>query len=315
MLQHSSDGVLSHVWLLFNTVLNLWNNVQNLIPRVDDIVSSLQGAKEEVKKLASRFKNEVDSLANNLAAMAGKLLGLEKRVENLESKKGGSSTDMAAELERLRTILVDLQVKYNQLVEKNQRFEVEMRKKDAGITRLRERLDRVDTSMAETAVQLSDIGVPSPSQATTSCNGTLLWRIDDFNKKRREAVNGTQIAIYSPHFYTSQFGYKMCARIYMNGDGFGKNTHISLFFVVMKGEYDALLPWPFQKKITMMLLDQNNGEHMIDAFRSDPESSSFQRPKNNMNVASGSPLFMPLNGLSNRGYVKDDTMFIKIIVD
>ena len=315
MLQHSSDGVLSHVWLLFNTVLNLWNNVQNLIPRVDDIVSSLQGAKEEVKKLASRFKNEVDSLANNLAAMAGKLLGLEKRVENLESKKGGSSTDMAAELERLRTILVDLQVKYNQLVEKNQRFEVEMRKKDAGITRLRERLDRVDTSMAETAVQLSDIGVPSPSQATTSCNGTLLWRIDDFNKKRREAVNGTQIAIYSPHFYTSQFGYKMCARIYMNGDGFGKNTHISLFFVVMKGEYDALLPWPFQKKITMMLLDQNNGEHMIDAFRSDPESSSFQRPKNNMNVASGSPLFMPLNGLTNRTYVKDDAMFIKIIVD
>ena len=315
MLQHSSDGVLSHVWLLFNTVLNLWNNVQNLIPRVDDIVSSLQGAKEEVKKLASRFKNEVDSLANNLAAMAGKLLGLEKRVENLESKKGGSSTDMAAELERLRTILVDLQVKYNQLVEKNQRFEVEMRKKDAGITRLRERLDRVDTSMAETAVQLSDIGVPSPSQATTSCNGTLLWRIDDFNKKRREAVNGTQIAIYSPHFYTSQFGYKMCARIYMNGDGFGKNTHISLFFVVMKGEHDALLPWPFQKKITMMLLDQNNGEHMIDAFRSDPESSSFQRPKNNMNVASGSPLFMPLNGLTNRTYVKDDAMFIKIIVD
>ena len=101
----------------------------------------------------------------------------------------------------------------------------------------------------------------------------------------------------------------------MNGDGFGKGTYISLFFVVMKGDYDALLPWPFQKKITMMLLDQSNGEHMIDAFRSDPESSSFQRPKNNMNVASGSPLFMALNGLSNRAYVKDDTMFVKIIVD
>ena len=71
----------------------------------------------------------------------------------------------------------------------------------------------------------------------------------------------------------------------------------------MKGECDALLPWPFQKKITMMLLDQNNGEHMIDAFRADHESSSFQRPKNNMNVASGNPLFMPLNGLSNRTYV------------
>ena len=121
-----------------------------------------------------------------------------------------------------------------------------------------------------------------------SCNGTLLWKIDGFASKRQNAIRGLQTFLDSRPFFTSQEGYKMRARIYMNGDGIGKNTHVSLFFVVMKGEYDALLPWPFQKKITMMLLDQNNGEHMIDAFRSDPESSSFQRPKNNMNVASGS---------------------------
>lgn len=34
------------------------------------------------------------------------------------------------------------------------------------------------------------------------------------------------------------------------GDGNGKNTHVSLFFVVMKGDFDALLPWPFQQKVT-----------------------------------------------------------------
>ena len=176
-------------------------------------------------------------------------------------------------------------------------------------------MDQVDHSQALTTVKLSEIDLSGQGQAVTSANGTLLWKIDSFTRLRQDAVSGVQSAIYSPHFYSSQFGYKMCARVYMNGDGFGKNTHISLFFVVMKGDFDALLPWPFQKKITMMLLDQNNGEHMIDAFRADHESSSFQRPKNNMNVASGSPLFMPLNGLSNRTYVKDETMFIKIIVD
>jgi hypothetical protein len=76
-----------------------------------------------------------------------------------------------------------------------------------------------------------------------------------------------------------------------------------------------LQTWPFQKKITMMLLDQGNGDHMIDAFNSDPQSSSFQRPKSDMNIASGSPLFMPLDSLSNRQYIKDDVMFVKIIVD
>jgi hypothetical protein len=84
----------------------------------------------------------------------------------------------------------------------------------------------------------------------------------------------------------------------MNGDDFGKGSHLSLFFVVMKGDYDAVQTWPFQKKITMMLLDQGNEDHMIDAFNSDPQSSSFQRPKSDMNIASGSPLSMPLDSLS-----------------
>ena len=40
----------------------------------------------------------------------------------------------------------------------------------------------------------------------------------------------------------------------------------------------------------MMLLDQGNGDHMIDhEFHSDHQSSSFQRPKSDMNIASGSP--------------------------
>jgi len=44
-------------------------------------------------------------------------------------------------------------------------------------------------------------------------------------------------------------GYKMCARLYLNGDGMGKGTHVSLFFVVMRGAYDALLKWPFRQKV------------------------------------------------------------------
>ena len=40
----------------------------------------------------------------------------------------------------------------------------------------------------------------------------------------------------------------MCIRAYLNGDGIGENTHLSLFFVIMKGEYDPLLVWPFDYK-------------------------------------------------------------------
>lgn len=50
-------------------------------------------------------------------------------------------------------------------------------------------------------------------------------------------------------FYTAKYGYKLCLRLYLNGDGTGKKTHLSLFIVIMKGEYDALLPWPFRNKV------------------------------------------------------------------
>ena len=109
----------------------------------------------------------------------------------------------------------------------------------------------------------------------------------------------------------------MCARIYLNGDGMGKGSHISLFFVVMRSPYDALLRWPFRQKVTLMLLDQNQRDHVVEAFRPDPSSSSFKRPTSDMNIASGCPLFMPLSQLDSQShaYVKEDSIFIKVVVD
>jgi hypothetical protein len=42
-----------------------------------------------------------------------------------------------------------------------------------------------------------------------------------------------------------------------------RRTHLSLFFVVMRSEYDALLPWPFHQKVTLLLLDQDKGARHI----------------------------------------------------
>ncbi|KAG5840983.1 TNF receptor-associated factor 1 [Anguilla anguilla] len=155
------------------------------------------------------------------------------------------------------------------------------------------------------------------AQEDVSYNGTFLWRVSDLSRKMNEAASGHRNNLYSPAFYTAQYGFKACMRLYLNGDGVGKGTHISLFFVVMKGEYDALLSWPFKHKVTFFLLDQNQKEHVIDAFKPDLSSSSFHRPVSDMNVASGRPLFFPLAKLRSprHAYVKDDTLFIKCIVD
>ncbi|PFX14199.1 TNF receptor-associated factor 2 [Stylophora pistillata] len=152
-------------------------------------------------------------------------------------------------------------------------------------------------------------------QEFSSYDGQYLWKISDFSRKRNDAVNREDVSVVSPSFSTSRFGYKMCAQIYLNGDGMGRGTHISVYFMVMRGQYDALLPWPFRQKVTFMLLDQDHVEHVTDAFRPDPNSASFQRPRSETNIASGCPMFCALSELNNHAYVRDDTMFVKIIVD
>ena len=178
------------------------------------------------------------------------------------------------------------------------------------------RLDRVEHSMTLHEIQLADQDLKLQILETTSHDGTFLWKIDEFQRRFREAAEGKTISIYSPPFHTSRYGYKLCARVYLNGDGpLGKGKYVSLFTVVMRGEYDALLSWPFQQKITMKLLDQDQISHVTETFRPDPNSLSFQRPCSEMNIASGCPTFCSHSLLRSRGYVRDDTIFIKIIVD
>ena len=64
----------------------------------------------------------------------------------------------------------------------------------------------------------------------------------------KRLITGRTVSLYSQPFYTSWCGYKMCYRLYLNDDVMRKGTYLSLFFVVMRSENDALLPWPFHQR-------------------------------------------------------------------
>ena len=177
------------------------------------------------------------------------------------------------------------------------------------------RLDRNEHQLALHDIQLSEQDMQIQMLEATSYNGTYIWKIDRYSLRFQEAVAGKTLSIYSPPFYVGRFGYKVCARLYPNGDGIGNGTHMSLFFVVMRGEYDALLPWPFLLKFHFRLTDQERIRDAYDAFRPEPNSSSFKRPTSDMNIASGCPTFISHMELRQGGYIRNDTMFIKITVD
>ena len=169
-----------------------------------------------------------------------------------------------------------------------------------------------------------------------SYDGTLIWKITRVQEKMSEyrslyfmkwidfiahlvhAESERQTSIYSPPFYSSPSGYKMRARLYLHGDGNARRTHMSLFFVLMRGSHDAILKFPFNYKVTFCLYDQTSEQrHIIDSFRPDLKSNSFQRPRSDMNIASGIPKFCSLDILRapQNPYVRNDAMFIKIMID
>jgi TNF receptor-associated factor 2/TNF receptor-associated factor 3 len=180
---------------------------------------------------------------------------------------------------------------------------------------LDKKYEELERSNKLLSVRVSELELQLQASLASTHNGAFLWRIPDVARRKRDAIDERITSIYSPPFYTGRNGYKMCIRAYLNGDGIGHKTHLSIFFVLMKGEYDPLLKWPFDHKVSLILVDQNHRKHIVQTFKPTQDSSSFQRPRTDMNVASGCPQFSKLDVLEDPSYVKDDVMYIKCIID
>ena len=144
----------------------------------------------------------------------------------------------------------------------------------------------------------------------------FVWKIDNFSKILREAKAGENETIFSSPFYTESHGYKLKVQIFPNES----DTHLAVFLVLVKGEYDAILPWPLRKKVKFTLIDQQeNPDERIDVtneyntsevYRREP----FIRPVAEQNEEFGFPRFVSHRILLTRRYIVDDTLFLRIEV-
>ena len=223
-------------------------------------------------------------------------LGLEKDVHTIiESMLTGRMTKMEEELRR--------------------GFVVELRLKDEEIAELKTTVKKLERTIQSKSAELEDRDFRLSLIENSNYDGTMIWKIPQFSQRKADAENGKYTSIFSLPFYSGRYGYKMCLRLYIMGDGIGKGTHLSLFFVVMRGEFDNILQWPFTHKVTFKLINQAGGRDIVDTFQPDPMSTSFRKPKSDMNVASGCPRFVSHTELENGGFIVDDTVFIKCIVN
>ena len=151
-------------------------------------------------------------------------------------------------------------------------------------------------------------------------NGKFLWKISNYDHLvKQSATKKEKEKLCSPPFYTGQYGYKLRAEAFLNGLGQGKGSHLSLYVVIMKGEYDAVLPWPFKQNVDFVLMDQdddvNNRQNKVWKLSCERNSDYFKRPNKSKSLGFGCPKFVSLETLRTKNYIKDQTLFIKIEVE
>ena len=109
-----------------------------------------------------------------------------------------------------------------------------------------------------------------------------IWKVTNFWERVSKAKTDKETRVESDPFYIGPQGYKMKLAMYPNGTKEAKNAHISLYIALMKGRYDAILPWPFRYKVTLTIIDQNpdflRRHNFVKSFVPDPSWKSMQRP-------------------------------------
>ena len=143
-------------------------------------------------------------------------------------------------------------------------------------------------------------------------------KIVKFTRKLAQAKsNNDRGMIESEHFFSSH-GYKMQLRVYLNGAPYGHAGCMGVYLILMKGDRDGTLPWPFTKHYTFVLVDQQDDHSQrqnIEKAITPGGEEEFKRPTQRENRGWGINQFVKHSTLRTRQYIRDHAVYIKILVD
>ena len=143
--------------------------------------------------------------------------------------------------------------------------------------------------------------------------------ITDFNRKLSEAKEKNVLRNISGYpFYTSPHGYKLRMLVCLNQRREQHKVHLAVYIRVMNSDHDAILSWPFKKKCTFTLIDQQDDEEErknIVRTMTPAGEDNFKRPIEKENAWYGFATFVSHATLQTRKYIKDDTVFITVSIE
>ena len=158
-------------------------------------------------------------------------------------------------------------------------------------------------------------------------NTRFIWKITSFSECSRQAKKGVKREIESNPFHTGCYGYRLKVFAYPCESFFPCVPSLSIGIVLMEGEYDDMLSWPFSKKTTFTIIDQNKDlkERQNHTDYLSPSKREFFMPLRDIflerpggkNKAVEAVLwnFISHEKLQTRRYVVNDTLFLQVDVE
>lgn len=149
----------------------------------------------------------------------------------------------------------------------------------------------------------------------------FVWKISGFTEVLQQAMKDGNKKIYSSPFSTGRHGYKLIVGMRPSGDRTLKNRYLSVFLGVMNGDYDAILAWPFHRKVTFTLIDQQDDptkrQNVVCSLLTSTGDSCCARPRPTTGITElpGIARFVSHKNLKTNRYIVDDTLFLQIEID
>ena len=142
------------------------------------------------------------------------------------------------------------------------------------------------------------------------------FTITSFTKNKERNAS-----FYGPPFYTNSRGYKLVTFTFLNGFNTTKGTHMSLCAILMKGEHDDTLPWPFTGDVVVEMInwreDKNHQEYAL-SFHKGLSSTSTDRvltagiASTGCEVQSVPHSTLSYNHTTNTEFLRNDCIHIKV---
>ena len=235
----SPADVLAHILQSAKISKSAAEILSNVDARLEDLETQFESPRpapeislnQEHQKLSQEVREAIEHLTERVSPLEGIYKTIASSSTKLRSnvEVAQKALDQMNRKSKQQGVLIrELKTKLEQNSTCRERDTTGVGDSGQAIGRIRNverRYEDLERQVASLKLSVNKLELHIQASLSSTYNGVFLWRIPDVARRKRDAIEEKITSIYSPPFYTGQTGYKMCVRVYLNGDGMGHKMH------------------------------------------------------------------------------------------